>query len=192
VHVDARHVARRGQVHRAGHQRDLRAGLGAARAMAKPILPLEWLVMPRTGSMASKVGPAVTSTLRPASSLGWKKAISSSHSSVGFEHAAVADLAAGLVARAGPSTGTVGAQLRHVALRGRVGPHLAVHRRGHQQRAALGGRARHSRLSSSSARPWASLAMKSALAGATSIASASRDRLMCAMLLGSRVSHWLV
>ena len=34
--------------------------------------------------------------------------------------------------------------------------------------------------------------MKSALAGATTMASASRDRLMCAMLFGSRASHWLV
>ena len=40
--------------------------------------------------------------------------------------------------------------------------------------------------------PCASLAMKSALAGATSTASASRVRLMCAMALGSRASHWLV
>jgi hypothetical protein len=39
LHVDA-HAARRGQMHRAGHQRDLGAGR-AARAMAKPILPLE-------------------------------------------------------------------------------------------------------------------------------------------------------
>ena len=50
----------------------------AARASAKPILPDERLVMPRTGSMASKVGPAVSSSLRPASGLGWKKAISAS------------------------------------------------------------------------------------------------------------------
>jgi len=34
--------------------------------------------------------------------------------------------------------------------------------------------------------------MKSALAGATSTASASRVRLMCGMWLGSRASHWLV
>jgi len=34
--------------------------------------------------------------------------------------------------------------------------------------------------------------MKSALAGATSTASASRVRLMCAMLLASRASHWLL
>ena len=43
-----------------------------------------------------------------------------------------------------------------------------------------------------SARPCASLAMKSALAGATSTASASRVRLMCAMLLPGRASHWFV
>ena len=51
------------------------------------------------------------------------------------------------------------------------------------------GRARHIRLSSSSARPCTSLAMKSALHGAITMASASRDRLMCGMLLGSRASH---
>jgi hypothetical protein len=55
----------------------------AARAMAKPILPEEWLVMPRIGSSASKVGPAVITTLRPASSLGWKKAMRSSSKSCG-------------------------------------------------------------------------------------------------------------
>ena len=46
------------------------------------------------------------------------------------------------------------------------------------------GRARQSSESRSSARPCSSLAMKSALAGATSTASASRVRLMCAMLFG--------
>ena len=34
--------------------------------------------------------------------------------------------------------------------------------------------------------------MKSALAGATSTALASRVRSMCAMLLGCRASHWLL
>jgi hypothetical protein len=52
-----------------------------------------------------------------------------------LEHAAVADLAAGLVAGIGAEhQGTVGAQLRHIALRRRMCPHLAVHRRRHQQR----------------------------------------------------------
>ena len=34
--------------------------------------------------------------------------------------------------------------------------------------------------------------MKSALAGATTMASASRERSMCAMLAAGRASHWLV
>ena len=37
-------------------------------AMAQPIFPVEWLVRYRTGSMASWVGPAVTSTFFPARS----------------------------------------------------------------------------------------------------------------------------
>jgi hypothetical protein len=56
----------------------------------------------------------------------------------GFEHAAVTDLAAGLVAAAGAEhEGAVTLDLRHVAFRGRVRPHLAVHGRRDQQRAAL-------------------------------------------------------
>ena len=54
------------------------------------------------------------------------------------------------------------------------------------------GRAKHMRLTSSSARPTASLAIRSALAGAISTASASRVRLMWGMLLGSEASHWWV
>ncbi|CUJ95469.1 Uncharacterised protein [Achromobacter xylosoxidans] len=50
-------------------------------------------------------------------------------------------------------------------------------------------RATHSVDSRSSAMPWASLAMKSVLAGAISTASAPRVRSMCAMLLGTRGSH---
>ncbi|CFP60231.1 Uncharacterised protein [Bordetella pertussis] len=50
-------------------------------------------------------------------------------------------------------------------------------------------RARHSVESRSSARPCASLAMKSALAGAISTASAPRVRSMCAMLLSTRASQ---
>ena len=58
----------------------------------------------------------------------------------GFEHAAVADLAAGLLAgRRAEHGGAVGRDLRHVAQRRRVRPHLAVHRRRHQQRAAFDG-----------------------------------------------------
>jgi hypothetical protein len=57
-----------------------------------------------------------------------------------LEHATVADLAAGLVAGCGPEQRRpVAHDLRDVAVRGGVGPHLAVHRRGHEQRAALDG-----------------------------------------------------
>ena len=55
----------------------------AARATANPILPLDRLVRPRTGSIGSNVGPAVTRTRLPASSFGWKNAISSASSSSG-------------------------------------------------------------------------------------------------------------
>src|SRR3546814_9039502 len=41
----------------------------AAAATAKPILPLLRLPMKRTGSMSSKVGPALTTMRRPASAL---------------------------------------------------------------------------------------------------------------------------
>jgi hypothetical protein len=56
----------------------------------------------------------------------------------GLEHAAVADLAAGLVAtRRAEDDGAVGTQLRGIPLRRRMRPHLAVHRRREQQRTAL-------------------------------------------------------
>jgi hypothetical protein len=43
-----------------------------ARASAYPILPEERLVMPRTGSIGSKVGPAVISTRLPDITFGAK------------------------------------------------------------------------------------------------------------------------
>jgi hypothetical protein len=70
----------------------------AARAMAKPILPLEWLVMPRTGSIASKVGPAVTSTCWPTRVFGDQVGDQFLEQFPGLQHAAVAELATGLVA----------------------------------------------------------------------------------------------
>ena len=53
-----------------------------------------------------------------------------------FQHAALADFAAGLLASSRTENGdAVGCQLRDVALRRRLFPHLPVHRRRHQQRA---------------------------------------------------------
>jgi membrane protein YqaA with SNARE-associated domain len=161
--------------------------------MAKPILPLEWLVMPRTGSMASKVGPAVTSTLRPASSLGWKKAIQRVAQLGRFQHAAVAHFAAGLVAAAGAQQGgAVGHHLGHIALRGRVRPHLAVHGRRHQQRAALDRAGQAQQAEQVVGPALRQLGDEIGAGRRHEMASASRERLMCAMLLGSRASHWLV
>ncbi len=48
----------------------------AACASAKPILPELVLVMLRTGSIASTVGPAVSSTRLPFSTFGWRDATS--------------------------------------------------------------------------------------------------------------------
>ena len=76
--------------------------------------------------------------LRPASALRLEEGDQLGEQLGRLEHAAVADLAAGLVAAAGAEHGgAVGAQLRDVALRRRMRPHLAVHRRRDEQRAAL-------------------------------------------------------
>src|SRR5512134_2838106 len=104
----------------------------AARAIAKPIRPELALVMTRTGSIGSSVGPAVTSTRLPARTLGWKKA------------SIAARIAAGSSMRPmpvspqawSPATGPAIAQGEHVALRRGVFPHLYVHRRRNEQRAA--------------------------------------------------------
>ena len=94
--------------------------------------------MPRTGSIASNVGPAVISTRLPAQQLGRERRPHGlGRSPSGFEHAAHADLAARLVAarRARGSRRRRARRLRDVALRRRVVPHLPVHRRRDEQRA---------------------------------------------------------
>ncbi len=110
---------------------------------------------------------------------------------LGLEHPAVADLAAGLVAarRAEHDRRRRRAAARHCA----ASPDAPTSRGSSPARAAAGS-ARSAapgtcRLSRSSARPCASWAIRSALAGAISTASAARVRLMCAMLFGSRASH---
>jgi hypothetical protein len=100
----------------------------------------------------------------------------SSSSSLRLEHAAVAGLTAGLVATAaGPSSAapsaTTCATLRCVAGWAHISRFIAG---ASSKRAALDrpGQAQVRLSNSSSARPWASLAMKSALAGASTMASA--------------------
>ena len=165
----------------------------AARATAKPILPLDRLVRPRTGSIGSKVGPAVISTRLPSSAFGSKNATSSSSSSSGSSMRPSPTSPQACSPLPTPSTlapsAVICRRLRCVAGCDHISRFIAGATSSGQRSI---GRARHSSDSRSDAAPCASCAIKSALAGATSTASASRVRLMCAMLFGSRASHWLV
>ncbi len=65
AHRDTGHTDRRVKTDRTGHQDDIGSPFSAAPAMAYPILPEEWLLINRTGSMGSTVGPAETRTVFP-------------------------------------------------------------------------------------------------------------------------------
>ena len=92
--------------------------------------------MPRTGSIGSKVGPAVIRTRLPDMQLGREGTRPVPRRS----RAARASARRRLRRRPGRRCpgpricDAVGPDLRHVALRGRVAPHLPVHRRRNQQR----------------------------------------------------------
>ena len=94
--------------------------------------------MPRTGSMGSNVGPAADQHALARQRLGAKEADQFFEQLFGLEHAPVADLATRLLTtRGAEDVRAIGAQLRCVALGGRMGPHLAVHRRSDQQRTSF-------------------------------------------------------
>ena len=137
-HVDAAHVARRRERDRAGDQRDVGAGLGggagdreahlAARAVAEAAHRIDRLERRPGGDEDAPAGEQ----------LGLEERDHLGEQLVGLEHPAVAEFAARLVAVARAEHGrAVGGELGEVALRRRMGPHLAVHRRRDQQRAAL-------------------------------------------------------
>ena len=130
------------------------------------------------------------STRLPASTFGWKKATSASHSSSASSMRTSPISPQAWSPAAVPSTVAPSAAhcatLRCVAGWAHISRFIAGATSSAQRSMGL---ARQSSASRSFARPWASCAMKSALAGATSTASASRVRLMCAMLLASRASH---
>ena len=143
--------------------------------------------MPRTGSIASKVGPAVITTLRPASSFGWKKAIRCSSSSSGSSILPMPVSPQAWSPAPGPTTVAPSAascaMLRCVAGCSHIWRFIAgATSSGHS-------RARHSVVSRSSAMPWTSFAMRSAVAGAIRIGAAPRVRSICAMLLSTRGSQ---
>ncbi len=92
--------------------------------------------MPRTGSIASNVGPAVSRKRLPREDLRLRRRHHGGEDLVGLLHAALAGLAARLLAGArAEHDDAVGDELRDVALIRGVRPHLPVHRRRDDQRA---------------------------------------------------------
>ena len=89
----------------------------------------------------------------------------------------------------GQHRGAVLPHLRQVALRGGVGPHLAVHGRRQQQRNTLLRARQAQQAQQFIGPPWASRATKSALQGAIKMASASRLQVDVGHIVGSRASH---
>jgi hypothetical protein len=152
----------------------------AAAASANPIVPVEPLERKRTGSMASRVGPAVTRTCLPASvparasraARSWAKMASGS----GSRPSPMSPLARAPCSGRLHHLHAVGAEGGEVAPRGRVGPHVVVHRRADEHRAAPRERdGREHRVADARA----SLARVVAVAGATTRRSAQRPRWTC-------------
>ena len=107
---------------------------------------------------------------------------------LGLEHAAHADLAAGLVAgRGAEHRDAVGAQRARRCAAWPALSHISRFIAGATSSGQL--RATHTVESRSSAMPCASFAMKSAVAGAITIASTPRESSMCAMLLAKLASQ---
>jgi len=158
-----------------------------ARASAKPILPELEFVSPRTGSSASKVGPAVSTTRLPASSFGWRMATSAAKISCASSMRPAPTSPQACSPLAGPRMATPSAAswttLRCVAGFSHIWRFIA----GATSRGQS--RARQRLASRSSARPLASFARKSAVAGATITASAPRERSMCAIPLSCAASQ---
>ena len=96
-------------------------------------------------------GPCTDKHMVTRQHLGLKKRHHLGQQFVGFEHAAIAHLAAGLIALAhGQHVNAIGLQLRHVALGGGVGPHFAVHGGTHDEGHGAQRAGWHIRLSRSS------------------------------------------
>ena len=111
----------------------------AAAATAKPIFPELRLLMKRTGSMRSRVGPAVSNTRLPASGpVGAMVFATLRRELRRLEHAPGSHFTAGLVALAGsPDMHAARFQRGDIGLRGGIRPHHAVH--GRRQRDGRGG-----------------------------------------------------
>ena len=141
----------------------------------------------RTGSIASAVGPAVTSTRLPASDLGWKNASISPKISSGSSMRPMPVSPQAWSPGAGPASSTPSLRSCETFLCVAALSHIWRFIAG----AIISGqsRARHSVESRSSARPCTTLAMKFAEPGATTMSSRSRDNSMCPMLSATRGSQ---
>ena len=152
-----------------------------ARAKAMPIWPDEMLVMPRTGSMASNVAPVVIITFMPNSDL---LAQTSGNKSA---NCAASNMRPTPISpqACSPDAGsriTTPSSLSCCMLRKLAGlNHICTFIAGAMTKGQV--RAATKLLMRLSAMPWAILAMVLAEAGAISITSASRVRLMWAMPL---------
>ena len=128
--------------------------------------------MKRTGSIGSRVPPAVTRTLSPVRSVraGGEQLSSAATIVAGSASRPGTDVAAGEAALSGSTTWTPRrAQQAEVVLHRRVLPHLGVHRRAHEHRRAGG---ESTLVSRSSLMPRGVQAEDLAVAGATTTRSA--------------------
>jgi hypothetical protein len=158
-----------------------------ARATANPIFPELALVIMRTGSIGSSVGPAVISTRLPDSAFGWKTDSISPRISSASSMRPMPTSPHAWSPGAGPATRMPSSRSASTFLCVAAFSHISTFIAG----AIISGQRRASTSveSRSSARPCATLAMKSAVAGATTIRSRSRDSSMWPMLSGTRGSH---
>ncbi len=138
AHVDALDTRRCGQGHRSGHERDLRTGLGAGPSDRKAHLAARQVGDPAHRVHGLEGGAGGHQHATAGQHLGLEEGDDRVAQLRGLEHAAIAELAAGLRAVARPEQHcAIGHGLPRVALRGRVRPHLAVHRRGEEQGARV-------------------------------------------------------
>ena len=138
AHIDALDREWRGQRHRSGHQRHLSTGQRSGLRQRKAHFSAGQI-----GDAAHRVYGLVSRPGRhqhvfAKQGLGRKHADDLVQQFIGLEHAPVAGFAAGLLALTDAEhMRAIGAQLRHIALRGRVRPHFSVHGGSQQQRHAV-------------------------------------------------------
>ena len=137
-HIHPRHAMRRGQVHGAGDQRDLRARQARRARNGKAHLAAGAVGEAPHGVDGFKRRPGRDHHAAARQCLRGERGDDFFQQFGRLQHAAIARFAAGLRAKAhGQHARAVSGRLPHVALRGRVRPHFTVHGGRQQQRRAL-------------------------------------------------------